>query len=173
MKCLRCQAENDYRLKFCEDCGAPLTRACPSCGAQVRADKNFCGECGSSLNASPTPRFTSPQQYTPKNLAERILLSKEALEGERKQVSVLFADIKGSMELLADRDPEEARTVLNPAPWDKVMGTGTAPRRNVRARSMGDGIHGAVWSPTFTRGSCSARLPCGALDANARQPLCR
>ncbi len=145
MKCLRCQAENDYRLKFCEDCGTPLTRACPSCGAQVRADKNFCGECGSSLNASPTPRFTSPQQYTPKNLAERILLSKEALEGERKQVTVLFADIKGSMELLADRDPEEARTVLDPI-LERMMEAVHRYEGTVN-QVMGDGIMALFGAP--------------------------
>ena len=55
------------------------------------------------------PSLESPQSYTPKHLAEKILTSKSALEGERKQVTVLFADLKGSMELLADRDPEEAR----------------------------------------------------------------
>ena len=60
------------------------------------------------------PRFSSPETYTPKHLAEKILTSKAALEGERKQVTVLFADLKGSMELLADRDPEEARKLLDP-----------------------------------------------------------
>jgi hypothetical protein len=77
----------------------------------------FCSECGAPAGAaalSSPRRFASPQQYTPKHLAERILLSKEALEGERKQVTVLFADLKGSMELLADRDPEEARKLLEP-----------------------------------------------------------
>jgi class 3 adenylate cyclase len=58
--------------------------------------------------------FPSPESYTPKHLAEKILTSKAALEGERKQVTVLFADLKGSMELLADRDPEEARKLLDP-----------------------------------------------------------
>ena len=57
----------------------------------------------------------APDSYTPKHLAEKILTSKSALEGERKQVTVLFADLKGSMELLADRDPEEARKLLDPA----------------------------------------------------------
>src|SRR5205814_8421851 len=59
-------------------------------------------------------RFATPDAYTPKHLADRILLSKAALEGERKQVTVLFADLKGSMELVADRDPEEARKILDP-----------------------------------------------------------
>src|SRR5207302_3615066 len=78
--------------------------------------EKFCGGCGAPMTPSaatvrPSP---SPQSYTPKHLAERILTSKAALEGERKQVTVLFADLKGSMELLADRDPEEAREILDP-----------------------------------------------------------
>src|SRR4051812_24454910 len=111
MKCPRCQAENDERLRFCEDCGVSLVRACPTCGAHVRAGKKFCGECGTWLDTAPTSRFASPQQYTPKHLAERILLSRDALEGERKHVTVLFADLRGSMELLANRDPEQARNI--------------------------------------------------------------
>jgi len=67
-------------------------------------------------------RFASPETYTPKHLAERILLSKTALEGERKHVTVLFADLKGSMELLADRDPEEARTILDPVLAELLRG---------------------------------------------------
>ena len=64
---------------------------------------------------APTqPRFASPEAYTPKHLAEKILTSKSTLEGKRKQVTVLFADLKGSMELLADRDPEETRKILDP-----------------------------------------------------------
>ena len=67
------------------------------------------------------PKFASPQTYTPKHLAERILTSKSALEGERKQITVLFADLKGSMELLAERDPEEALKILDPV-LDHMMG---------------------------------------------------
>ena len=67
-------------------------------------------------------RFAAPDSYTPKHLAEKILTSKAALEGERKQVTVLFADLKGSMELLADRDPEEARKLLDPFPLGRMPG---------------------------------------------------
>src|SRR5206468_8697348 len=63
--------------------------------------------------APSSTKFASPEIYTPKHLAEKILTSKNALEGERKQVTVLFADMKGSMELLADRDPEEARKLFD------------------------------------------------------------
>jgi class 3 adenylate cyclase len=72
----------------------------------------FCLECGEPVAGQIQTR--SPHSYTPKHLAEKILPSKAALEGERKQVTVLFADLKGSMELLADRDPEEARKILDP-----------------------------------------------------------
>src|SRR5262249_38274497 len=75
----------------------------------------FCFECATPVSApGAASRFASPEAYTPKHLAERIINSKAALEGERKQVTVLFADLKGSMELLADRDPEEARKILDP-----------------------------------------------------------
>ena len=60
---------------------------------------------------APAPRFAAPHTYTPRHIAERILTARGAMEGERKQVTVLFADMKGSLELLADRDPEEARAL--------------------------------------------------------------
>src|SRR6266567_995882 len=101
-------------MRFCGQCGAALEAACPSCGATNPPGHKFCGHCGAGLSEGPQSRFRSPDAYTPKHLADRILTSKSALEGERKQVTVLFADLKGSMELLADRDPEEARTILDP-----------------------------------------------------------
>src|SRR5262245_58280170 len=114
MKCPRCQAEHDAGARFCEDCGAGLEAACSRCGTPVTPGKKFCRSCGAPLTTDPAARFASPESYTPKHLAEKILTSKVALEGERKHVTVLFADLKGSMELLADRDPEEARQLLDP-----------------------------------------------------------
>ena len=104
---------------FCENCGSRLEVDCPSCGGN-RPGAKFCKKCGHGLLEltpallSTSEKFGSVQTYTPKHLAEKILTSKSALEGERKQVTVLFADMKGSMELLADRDPEEARKLLDP-----------------------------------------------------------
>src|ERR1700675_1923276 len=107
MTCPRCQAENREGARFCRECGATFGAVCSSCGAKVEAGSKFCDGCGTPLAATPGPsRFASPESYTPKPPADRILTSKTALEGERKQVTVLFADLKGSMELLADRDPE-------------------------------------------------------------------
>src|SRR6516164_4628060 len=114
MQCPRCHAGNRAGLKFCEDCGARLATTCAQCGAEVTPGKKFCGSCGSPVAAQDTGRFAAPDSYTPQHLAEKILTSRAALEGERKQVTVLFADLKGSMELLADRDPEEAPKLLDP-----------------------------------------------------------
>jgi class 3 adenylate cyclase len=115
MKCPRCQHENPAGVKFCGECGARLELLCPSCRASNPPTNKFCNDCGTSLaQAATAVKFASPDSYTPKHLAEKILTSKTALEGERKQVTVLFADMKGSMELLADRDPEEARKFLDP-----------------------------------------------------------
>ncbi len=109
VNCLRCQAQNREGVRFCEECGARLELACPVCGGGAIPGKRFCGNCGTPLAGETGGRHQTPNAYTPKHLAEKILTSKAALEGERKQVSVLFADLKGSMELLAERDPEEGR----------------------------------------------------------------
>jgi class 3 adenylate cyclase/tetratricopeptide (TPR) repeat protein len=115
MKCPRCQHENPSAVKFCGECGARLELLCPSCRAANPPANKFCNECGDGLHSGTAAgQFSSPQTYTPKHLAEKILTSKSALEGERKQVTVLFADMKGSMELLADRDPEDARKLFDP-----------------------------------------------------------
>ena len=145
MKCPRCQHENPPAQKFCGECGAGLTAACRACGASNPPEQRFCGECGASLDAPPTSRFASAQQYTPKHLAERILSSKEALEGERKQITVLFADLKGSTELIADRDPEEARKLLDPV-LEKMMEAVHRYEGTVN-QVMGDGIMALFGAP--------------------------
>jgi class 3 adenylate cyclase len=92
---------------------------CPQCQHENSATTRVCEECGQCLTP-PAPAAASPvalapsQAYTPPHLAEKIRMSKSVLEGERKQVTVLFAALKGSMELLADRDSEEARQILAP-----------------------------------------------------------
>jgi class 3 adenylate cyclase len=87
---------------------------CPRCTLGAPAGARFCPACGTPLVAVPdATRFASPHAYTPADLAERILTARPSVEGERKQVTVLFADLKSSMELLADRDPEEAEPLLN------------------------------------------------------------
>src|SRR2546426_9962749 len=118
MACPRCGLKTPSDAAFCPGCGAKLVTACPQCGTANRPDDKFCKQCGGPLvtlaGAPPVARFGSPGAYTPRHLAEKIPTSKSALEGERKQATVLFADLKGSMELLAARDPEEARKILDP-----------------------------------------------------------
>jgi len=139
MQCPRCQHENRPQAKFCEECAAPLARACSNCSTPLSPTAKFCPECAHPVAAAATqPRFASPDSYTPKHLAERILTSKAALEGERKQVTVLFADLKGSMELLADRDPEEAQKLLDPV-LERMMEAVHRFEGTVN-QVMGDGI---------------------------------
>jgi class 3 adenylate cyclase len=114
VKCPRCQHDNPQGARFCEECATPLARTCSSCGTALSAAAKFCHACAHPVAAEAGAQSRSPDSYTPKHLAEKILTSKAALEGERKQVTGLFADLKGSMELLADRDPEEARRILDP-----------------------------------------------------------
>ena len=95
--------------------------------------------------AGPDSRSPTPESYTPKHLAEKILTSKAALEGERKQVTVLFADLKGSMELLADRDPEEARKLLDPV-LERMMEAVHRYEGTVN-QVMGDGIMALFGAP--------------------------
>src|SRR5207248_5094399 len=90
-------------------------------------------------------RFTSPGSYTPKHLAERILTSRAALEGERKQITILFADLKGSMELLADRDAEEAREILDPVL--ELMMEAVHRYEGTVNQVMGDGIMALFGAP--------------------------
>jgi class 3 adenylate cyclase/tetratricopeptide (TPR) repeat protein len=150
VKCPRCQVDNRDGARFCRECGATFAAVCPSCGVTAEAGSKFCDSCGAALEAAPTPavavvRFASPESYTPRHLAERILTSKSALEGERKQVTVLFADLKGSMELLADRDPEEARRLLDPV-LERMMEAVHRYEGTVN-QVMGDGIMALFGAP--------------------------
>jgi hypothetical protein len=162
MKCPQCATENREGRRFCGECGAALATTCASCGFTNEPGEKFCGGCGQPMTAparpaAPTvapadrpvaprsPSFASPEAYIPKRLAERILLSKSAIEGERKHVTVLFADLKGSMELLGDRDPEEARRLLDPV-LERMMDAVHRYEGTVN-QVMGDGIMALFGAP--------------------------
>ena len=125
MKCSKCGHENHTSAKFCEECGIHFLPICTACRAPLSATARFCSKCGHPAERLPpsspssAPRFDAPQAYTPGYLAEKILTSKSALEGERKQVTVLFADLKGSMELFADRDTR----MSTPSPPPTAIGS--------------------------------------------------
>jgi len=120
MICPQCQRENLPDAIFCEHCGARLETVCSHCGEPNRRGATFCRICGQAINQAATvapagvPRVPSPDSYVPRHLAEKILASRQSLEGERKQVTVLFADIRDSMKLIENRDPEEAQKIIDP-----------------------------------------------------------
>ncbi len=146
MTCPRCQQENPAQAHFCMKCGTGLTLTCAKCNTELPTGAAFCFACGQPVATAPGgQRFTSPEAYTPRHLAEKILTSKSALEGERKQVTVLFADLKGSMELLADRDPEEARKLLDPV-LERMMEAVHRYEGTVN-QVMGDGIMALFGAP--------------------------
>src|SRR5438128_121374 len=150
MKCPRFQQEAPSDAEFCPECGAKVAALCSQCGTANAPIHKFCKKCGQSLTAASGVdpegrRCASPDSYTPKHLAEKILTSKSALEGERKLVTVLFADLKGSMELLADRDPEEARKLLDPV-LERMMEAVHRYEGTVN-QVMGDGIMALYGAP--------------------------
>ena len=127
MRCLSCQFENPPAMKFCGQCGTQLAQLCPRCGAENQPTFKFCGQCGTALTAPSPPgadtagdsaQLSRPpeakrQGYTPPHLAEKILRSRSALEGERRQVTVLFADMAGFTTLAEKLDPEEVHQIID------------------------------------------------------------
>ena len=114
MRCQQCQHDNPASAKFCRECGTRLPGGCPSCGASVETGQKFCNECGTRLSAAAeTVVPGAPASYTPKHLAEKILTSRSALEGERKQVTVLFCDITNSTALAARIGEEPMHELLS------------------------------------------------------------
>ena len=104
MKCPKCQFENREGVKFCEQCGAKMELACPNCGANIPLGKKFCGECGHDLAVAPQPvlkplsfdeKLQKIQRYLPGDLTEKILAQRGKIEGERRQVTVMFCDLQG------------------------------------------------------------------------------
>src|SRR5947207_10276124 len=112
MQCPGCGHANAPSMKFCGECGARLQAVCPACRHANPPGQKFCGECGTVLAAA---RYASPQAYTPKHLAEKILGSRSAIEGERKQVTVLFTDVSGFTTMSERLDPEEVHSIMDRA----------------------------------------------------------
>ena len=151
MVCLRCREENAAGARFCGACGAPLEVACPACGAANRPARRFCHACGAAFGADPPSARSS---------AELPLASPHSLEGERKQITVLFADVKGSMELLTDRDPEDARRLLDPV-LERMMEAVHRYGGTVN-QVMGDGIM-ALFGAPIAHEDHALRACCAAL----------
>ena len=116
MRCLKCHFENREGVKFCEECGDKLRLECPACKAKLPLGKKFCGECGHALESpqeSPAFDYSKPQTYTPKFLTDKILKIRSSLEGERKLVTVLFADVANYTAMSEELDPEEVHQIMD------------------------------------------------------------
>jgi class 3 adenylate cyclase/tetratricopeptide (TPR) repeat protein len=115
MKCPKCQFENRERAKFCGKCGEKLSQVCPHCKSENPPDNKFCDECGQDLRESQAPPidFEKPQSYTPKFLADKILTNRSSIEGERKLVTVLFADVANYTSMSERLDPEEVHQIMD------------------------------------------------------------
>ncbi|MBI3031118.1 MAG: AAA family ATPase [Candidatus Rokubacteria bacterium] len=147
MICPRCRHENAAAARFCVECGQKLAPGCPQCGAEVPAAARFCAQCGAPLApaAPPEKNFASPSAYTPAHLAEKILKARGALQGERKQVTVLFADVSGFTAISEKLDPEEVHRLMNGA-FELMLGAihrfeGTANQ------FLGDGLMALFGAP--------------------------
>ena len=165
MDCPSCGCGNRDGAKFCDECGAGLVLHCSSCGTENRLGAKFCNECGTPLaRRVPDSKFQIPSfqhptvvsspppaTYTPPHLAERIRAEQAALEtrgltdGERKTITALFADLKGSTALIEGLDPEEARAILDPAL--QVMMDAVHRYEGYVAQALGDGIFALFGAP--------------------------
>ncbi|MCJ7685548.1 MAG: AAA family ATPase, partial [Desulfobacteraceae bacterium] len=118
MKCSKCQCENREEAKFCGECGHKFEVKCPECGTNNRAGNRFCDECGHDLRKpkeAPSVDYSEPQSYTPKHLADKILTTRSSIEGERKLVTVFFADVANYTSVSEKLDPEEVHEIMDGA----------------------------------------------------------
>ncbi len=175
MHCPNCGQDNPEGMKFCGECGTPFQRRCAQCGFENPPQFKFCGECGTPLagqsrvqslessgqkQADTQPQTLDPRHqtldlkpvsYTPKHLAERILAEREAMaargvpDGERKTITALFADIKGSTSLIEDLDPEEAQLIIDPVL--QLMMDAVHRYEGYVAQPLGDGIFALFGAP--------------------------
>ena len=116
MKCARYQFENLEGAKFCGECGTKLEIKCQSCGKENPPTNKFCYGCGHEFSEvvkeAKSLQLDKPQSYIPQHLADKILAARGSIEGERKLLTVLFADIKGSTSIGETLDPEELRSII-------------------------------------------------------------
>src|SRR5229473_3900958 len=142
MRCPSCNYDNPGDASFCEECGAKLELICPACKASVSPGARFCKKCGTAI--APAKAASSTIVSSPKS---QIIVAADgaASDGERKTVTALFADIKGSTELMEELDPEEARAIIDPAL--KLMIEAAHRYDGYVVQSTGDGIFALFGAP--------------------------
>lgn len=192
MQCDRCRHENPAGQKFCGECGARLTLTCSACGVANPPTNKFCGACGTSLaaNAPAAPalpalpgdrpsasgprapaaeRFASPESYTPPHLAEKILTSRLALEGERKQVTVMFTDVSGFTAMSERLDPEEVHSIMDRA--FEVILTAVHGYEGTINQFLGDGVMALFGAPIAHEDHAGRALRAALAIQDALGPL--
>ncbi len=142
MSCSQCDHDNPEGARFCNGCGNALVSVCAACGAENPPGARFCNGCGAPLGRTAED---NPREYTPRHLVEKILQSQSAIEGERKQVTVLFADVKGSMEMSEQMDPERWHAILDR--FFQIMAEGVHRFEGTVNQYTGDGIMALFGAP--------------------------
>src|SRR5216684_3979674 len=149
MRCTKCGTESTTGRKFCAACGSPLSRRCPKCGAENTPSSAFCEDCGAALAGNAASATTGSPQAASTAPEIRVTSAQQdpstTIDGERKTVTALFADIKGSMELMEDLDPEEARAIVDPAL--KLMIDAAHHYDGYIVQSTGDGVFALFGAP--------------------------
>src|SRR5690242_2454442 len=140
MRCSKCGRDNRPNRQYCADCGTPIASRCGRCGASNEPEERFCGECGAPLSRSA---LASATDHRPRWLS--LSSSDEVADGERKTITALFADIKGSTELVEELDPEEAQAIVDPAL--KTMIEAARHYDGYIVQSTGDGIFALFGAP--------------------------
>jgi ribosomal protein L40E len=164
MRCPSCNYDNPADASFCEGCGAKLELICPACKASVSPGARFCRKCGTAIGPTKAAATTVSWSKS-QNIAAANRAAYEAIEGERKTVTALFADIKGSTEMMRDLDPEEARAIVDPAL--KLMIDAAHRYDGYVVQSTGDGIFALFetrrWRMrTIRSGRCTRRSRCSS-----------
>src|SRR5262245_30500024 len=181
MECPRCRHANPPGTKFCGECGTRLQLLCPACQTANPPTNKFCSECGrplgdtapaptiESAHAVPPARFASPDAYTPKHLAEKILTSKGALEGERKIVTVMFSDVSGFTAMSEKLDPEDVHAIMDRA-FEVILGAVHRYEGTVN-QFLGDGVMALFGAPIAHEDHAQRALSAALAVQNEIKPL--
>jgi class 3 adenylate cyclase/tetratricopeptide (TPR) repeat protein len=177
VSCVHCGHGNPGDARFCGACGRPLEARCPACGSSNPATNRFCHRCGAAISAATAPAFDAPESYTPKHLVDKILSARGALEGERKQVTVLFVDVSGFTSLSEQLDPEDVHRLMSRA--FELMLDEVHRYEGTVNQFLGDGIMALFGAPIAhedharraVHAALGIRGALAALGAEARQRL--
>ena len=163
MQCAKCGFKNPEGIKFCGECGTRLEIICPECKFSNPASFKFCGECGIDLKKSQEINkidYTKPESYTPKHLADKILADRSAIEGERKLVTVLFADVANFTAISEKLDPEEVHQIMDGC--FKILMDEIHQHEGTINQFTGDGVMALFGAPVaheeHARRACHAAL---------------